>query len=72
MQSEALGQLIEPLFRLQKYPKTNTIEGENIFFRDDQIGEIFNKCFINIKVLNIPSQGYKRTGGSLKENSLLY
>ena len=52
---------VKPLLseKVTKHSKINLVEDDKIISRDDQIAKTFSEYFINIPILNIPSNGYK-------------
>ena len=52
---------VKPLFSetVIKHSKINLVEDDKIISRDDQIAKRFSEYFINIPILNMPSNGYK-------------
>ena len=45
--------------QVTKHSKINLVEDDKIISRDDQIAKNFSEYFINIPILNMPSNGYK-------------
>ena len=52
---------VKPLLseKVTKHSKINLAEDDKIISRDDQIAKKFSEYFINILILNMPSNGYK-------------
>ena len=52
---------VKPLLseKVTKYSKINLVEDDKIISPDDQIAKKFSEYFINIPILNMPSNGYK-------------
>ena len=52
---------VKPLLsgQVTKHSKINLVEDDKIISRDDQIAKNFSEYFINIPILNMPSNGYK-------------
>ena len=52
---------VKPLLseKVTKHCKINLVEDDKIISRDDQIAKKFSEYFINIPILNMPSNGYK-------------
>ena len=52
---------VEPLLseKVTKHSKINFVEDDKIISPDEQIAKKFSEYFINIPILNMPSNGYK-------------
>ena len=52
---------VKPLLseKVTKHSKINLVEDDKIISRDDQIAKKFSEYFINISILNMPSNGFK-------------
>ena len=63
---------VKPLLseKVTKNSKINLVQDDNIISRDDQIAKKFSEYFINIPILNMPSNGYKCPDSS-ERNPLL-
>ena len=56
--------------KITKHSKINLVEDDKIIARDDQIAKKFSEYFINIPILNMPSNGYKCPDSS-EQNPIL-
>ena len=45
--------------KVTKHSKTKLVQDDKIISRNDQIAKKFSEYFINIPILNMPSNGYK-------------
>ena len=57
--NRAFRKTVEPLLseKVTKHSKINLVEDEKIISRKDQIAKKFSEYFINIPILNMPSNG---------------
>ena len=63
---------VKPLLseKITKHSKITLVEDDEIISREDQIAKKFSEYFINIPILNMPSNGYKCPDSSEQDPTL--